>query len=70
MFSITLDNAKYNDNMQKMLANSLSVYNPLSSYDDYFHVRCSAHILNLIVQDGLNTIRDEIKKTLRPYLSI
>lgn len=71
VFSITLDNAKYNDNMQKLLAHSLSVYNPLLAYGDYFHVRCGAHILNLIVQDGLKVIGDEIKtiKTLVKYIN-
>ncbi|XP_057520795.1 zinc finger BED domain-containing protein RICESLEEPER 2-like [Amaranthus tricolor] len=71
VFSITLDNAKYNDNMQKLLVNSLSVYNPLLAYGDYFHVHCGAHILNFIVQDGLKVIGDEIKtsNTLVKYIN-
>nr|KYP39836.1 Putative AC transposase [Cajanus cajan] len=49
MFSITLDNASAND---KCL-----IFN-----GSYFHVRCSAHILNLIVQEGLRVASGALKK--------
>ena len=49
VFSITLDNARTNDNMQEYLAESLSLLCTLPCDGNYFHVRCSAHILNLIV---------------------
>ncbi|KNA25683.1 hypothetical protein SOVF_004260, partial [Spinacia oleracea] len=43
IFSITLDNARCNDNMQDLLADSLSVFGRLPSDGDYFHIRCGAH---------------------------
>lgn len=30
--------------------------------DEFFHVRCSAHILNLIVQEGLKVVEGALKK--------
>ncbi|GKV51607.1 hypothetical protein SLEP1_g58242 [Rubroshorea leprosula] len=62
IFSITLDNARCNDNMQEALRNQLNLERPLLSSGDYFHIRCSAHILNLIVQEGLKVIDDSVRK--------
>lgn len=56
--SITLDNASANDSM----ANALKFDLNLMSDGDYFHVRCCAHILNLIVQDGLKELDEAIVK--------
>ncbi|XP_057948280.1 zinc finger BED domain-containing protein RICESLEEPER 2-like [Malania oleifera] len=56
IFSITLDNATANDSMQDILSSQLSLQAPLVSGGEYFHVRCCAHILNLIVQEGLKVI--------------
>ncbi|CAH1430443.1 unnamed protein product [Lactuca virosa] len=56
--SITLDNASANDSM----ANALKFDLNLMSDGDYFHVRCCAHILNLIVQDGLKELDGAIVK--------
>ncbi|XP_020981409.1 zinc finger BED domain-containing protein RICESLEEPER 2-like [Arachis duranensis] len=53
VFSITLDNASANDNMQNILKTHLCKKNSLLCDGEYFHVRCFAHILNLIVQEGL-----------------
>ena len=49
MFSITLDNASANDAMVDFLKDELD----LVGGGTYFHVWCCAHILNLIVQDGM-----------------
>ena len=62
IFSITLDNARCNDNMQDLLADSLSVFGSLPCDGEYFHVRCGAHVLNLIVQDGLKCVSDSLSK--------
>lgn len=56
--SITLDNASANDSMVETLKYDLD----LVANGDYFHVRCCAHILNLIVQEGLKEIDEAILK--------
>ena len=58
IFSITLDNASSNDNMQNMLKEHLCLSNSLLLNREFFHIRCFAHILNLIVQDGLKVASD------------
>jgi hypothetical protein len=56
VMSITLDNASNNDtavtNLKaKLLARKNPQFDPL-----YFHVRCAAHIVNLVVNDGLQPL--------------
>ncbi|KAL4554093.1 hypothetical protein LXL04_039800 [Taraxacum kok-saghyz] len=55
LFTITLDNASSNDTF-------LSNEGALRSNGDYFHIRCCAHVLNLVVQDGLKAIDEGIVK--------
>ncbi|XP_061340947.1 zinc finger BED domain-containing protein RICESLEEPER 2-like [Gastrolobium bilobum] len=62
VFSITLDNAAVNDNMQLILLNHLLLQNTLLCDGEYFHIRCSAHILNLIVQEGLKVAAEALYK--------
>ncbi|KAH9622796.1 hypothetical protein KSS87_021221 [Heliosperma pusillum] len=62
IFSITLDNASSNDKMQDYLKDSLNDRGLLLSEGQYLHVRCAAHVLNLIVQDGLNMIQQSVRK--------
>ncbi|XP_042467208.1 zinc finger BED domain-containing protein RICESLEEPER 2-like [Zingiber officinale] len=57
---ITVDNASYNDVAVRMLKDNLSYKNNLPLGGKLFHVRCCAHILNLLVQDGLSEIQDII----------
>lgn len=69
IFSMVVDNASANNNMVKHLQVWLSDRLPCAS--TLFHVCCSVHILNLIVQDGLGLIKPlltNIRKILR-YLS-
>ena len=54
VFSLTLDNASANDNMQDILKEQFALQNSLLCDGQFFHVRCYAHILNLIVQKGLD----------------
>nr|GME04505.1 zinc finger BED domain-containing protein RICESLEEPER 2-like [Ipomoea batatas] len=68
MFSLTLDNASNNDSMQDILKDQLTMHDSLLCDGEFFHIRCSAHILNLIVQEGskaashtLHRIRESVK---------
>ncbi|XP_043710234.1 zinc finger BED domain-containing protein RICESLEEPER 2-like [Telopea speciosissima] len=58
----TLDNASTNDVMINHLKDWISRKGALIKHGDIFHVRCCAHILNLIVQDGLVELRDALMK--------
>ena len=59
---MTLDNATSNNVCADLLKNLLVAKGGLLNKGDFFHMRCSAHILNLIVQDGLKDIDDAIMK--------
>nr|GMD74426.1 zinc finger BED domain-containing protein RICESLEEPER 2-like [Ipomoea batatas]GMD89726.1 zinc finger BED domain-containing protein RICESLEEPER 2-like [Ipomoea batatas] len=68
VFSITLDNVSTNDVMVRLLKQQLLLQNSLLCGREFCHVRCCAHILNLIVQYGLKVasvalgkIRESIK---------
>ncbi|XP_043705394.1 zinc finger BED domain-containing protein RICESLEEPER 2-like [Telopea speciosissima] len=56
LFSITLDNASANLSLIDHLKRNLVLKKALMCDGDFFHNRCCAHILNLIVQDGLKVI--------------
>ncbi|KAH0708975.1 hypothetical protein KY284_010402 [Solanum tuberosum] len=60
VFSITLDNATNNDSMQTILKGHLGLQKSLLCDGEFFHVCCSAHILNLIVQEGLKAANDAL----------
>ncbi|KAH0636460.1 hypothetical protein KY289_036375 [Solanum tuberosum] len=56
VFTITVDNASSNDVTVKEMSKQLSNWGTNIMDGDHLHVRCMAHILNLIVQDGLKEI--------------
>ncbi|KAH7688738.1 Tam3-transposase (Ac family) protein [Dioscorea alata] len=62
VFSLTLDNASSNDNMKDILKEQLSLHDSLLCGGNFFHIRCSAHILNLIVQEGLKVAHVPLHK--------
>jgi hypothetical protein len=62
IFAITLDNASANDRCVDSLKQKLNFKKALLCGGEFFHLRCCAHILNLIVQDGLKEIEDVIEK--------
>ncbi|KAJ1692524.1 hypothetical protein LUZ63_009222 [Rhynchospora breviuscula] len=65
---LVLDNASSNDACIKELLDSTSIKDHLPVDGEIFHQRCGCHILNLIVQDGLNSLNDEIiviRKTMK-----
>lgn len=59
--TITLDNCNTNDCVVGMLLNKLDSYT-LMLEGKLFHMRCCAHILNLIAQYGLSVLGDGIEK--------
>ncbi|KAG8388231.1 hypothetical protein BUALT_Bualt02G0104300 [Buddleja alternifolia] len=71
IFSVVVDNASSNDSMMRKLREWLLKDSLIPLNGDLLHVRCSAHVLNLIMQDGLSPIRgliEKIRETVR-YLN-
>jgi hypothetical protein len=62
VFSITLDNVFENDLCVVNLKPKVNMKKALPCEGELFHMRCCAHILNLIVQDGLKEITNAIQK--------
>ncbi|XP_031276144.1 zinc finger BED domain-containing protein RICESLEEPER 2-like [Pistacia vera] len=60
VYTISVDNVSSNDATIQILKRNLAIDNRLLCRERLFHVRCCAHILNLIVQDGLSKIRSII----------
>ena len=65
IFSLTLDNASSNDSMKNILKERLTLQNGLLCDGNFFHVRCCAHILNLIVQEGLKVALYKIRESVK-----
>lgn len=68
VFRITLDNAKNNNKMFAYLRTNLLERRLIYGKGDLLHMRCAAHVLNLIVQEGfkiidsaITRIRDSVK---------
>ena len=62
IFSLTLDNASSNDNMQFNVKEHLRLQENLVCDGEFFHIRCCPLILNLIVQEGLKIASIAIEK--------
>nr|GEV02804.1 hypothetical protein [Tanacetum cinerariifolium] len=65
VFTITLDNAAYNNGVVECLKDHLRLNDALVLDGEYLHVRCGTHILNLIVQSRLKVIEGAIEKSLK-----
>ena len=59
---ITVDNCSTNDAMIDIIMLRKLAGSSLMLGGDLFHMRCCAHILNLIVKDGLDVIKVGIDK--------
>jgi hypothetical protein len=57
LFSFTMDNAEVNTKMLGHLRKNLVDRNLIHHEGNLLHIRCAAHVLNLIVQDGLKTMK-------------
>ncbi|XP_019150210.1 PREDICTED: zinc finger BED domain-containing protein RICESLEEPER 2-like [Ipomoea nil] len=62
VFSVTVDNASSNDTALGFLKKKLGSWGCTSVRCKYLHMRCIAHILNLVVQDGLKECDSSVKK--------
>lgn len=62
MFTITVDNASSNDVAVTELSKQFSNWGTNIMEGQHLHVRCMAHILNLIVQDGLKEVGKSVKR--------
>lgn len=62
IFSITLDNASNNDAMQKKLKERFELQDDLLCKGEFFHIKCCAHVLNIIVQEGIKEGADSFSK--------
>ena len=56
LFALTLDNASSNDVCVDTIISILKNQGSIHCGGKFFHVRCAAHIINLIARDGVNTI--------------
>ncbi|KAL6286254.1 hypothetical protein ACE6H2_010644 [Prunus campanulata] len=61
VFSITVDSASANDGAVRYIKSQLSDWNTLLCDGEMLHMRCCAHITNLIVFDGVFELHDTIK---------
>ncbi|KAL3347815.1 hypothetical protein AABB24_021455 [Solanum stoloniferum] len=62
VFSVTVDNASSNSVMITELSKQLDMWGTNIMKGKHLHVRCMAHILNLIVQEGLKEIDISVKR--------
>ncbi|XP_038679468.1 zinc finger BED domain-containing protein RICESLEEPER 2-like [Tripterygium wilfordii] len=61
VFTITVDNASANDGAIRYVARQLRHWKTLLFEGNLLHMRCCAHIINLIVSDGLSEMHSSIK---------
>lgn len=62
LFALTLDNAAANNVCVDTVISTLKNHGSLHCGGKFFHVRCAAHIINLIARDGVGTISTFIGK--------
>jgi len=57
-----IDNASANDSGVSYLRRQMNSLKTSIADGKYLHMRCAAHIVNLIVQDGLKEVDQSIKR--------
>ncbi|KAG2696536.1 hypothetical protein I3760_07G062900 [Carya illinoinensis] len=68
--TITVDNARYNDVALRVLKDVFSLKKKLSIGGQLFHVRCCAHITNLLAKDGLSEIGEIVDSRIKQFSDI
>ncbi|CAI0421282.1 unnamed protein product [Linum tenue] len=62
IFTITVDNASTNDSAIKYIVRRSKNTGGTVLKHEFLHLRCSAHILNLILQEGMKELDDSVIK--------
>ncbi|KAE8719029.1 hypothetical protein F3Y22_tig00109980pilonHSYRG00095 [Hibiscus syriacus] len=62
ILTVTVDNASSNDLAIKYLKQIVNLWDGSVLDAQFLHMRCAAHILNLVVKDGLKDVDDSIMK--------
>lgn len=62
VFTVIVDNASCNDISLSYLKVSMKDWNVHPLKGEYLHVRCCAHILHLIISDGLKETHDSVTR--------
>ncbi|KAI3472907.1 hypothetical protein Pfo_030975 [Paulownia fortunei] len=62
IFTITVDNASSNDTTIAYLKRRFLTWGTAILGDKYLHMRCVAHIINLVVKDGLKEFNESIER--------
>ena len=62
IFTLTVDNASSNNNTIKFLMRKTKNWKGTVLEHEFLHMRCCAHILNLIVGDGLKELNTSIAR--------
>ena len=65
VMTITLDNAKNNDTCIVDLKRILNKRNMMLFGGEFCHMRCFAHVINLVVRDGIAEVKSSIKRLRR-----
>ena len=59
--SLTADNCTMNDALINIILGTLSSSSLILNWK-FFHMRCCAHIFNLILKEGLEVIKENVEK--------
>ncbi|RLN09164.1 zinc finger BED domain-containing protein RICESLEEPER 2-like [Panicum miliaceum] len=62
LFTVTIDNASSNDKLIEYLKGVCEDWNGVVLKNKFLHVRCCAHIVNLVVKSGLEEHNHSIEK--------
>ena len=62
IFTITVDNASSNDTAIACFKRRMISWGNFVANCEYLHMRCIAHVLNLVVNDGIKDISESIRK--------
>jgi hypothetical protein len=62
IMTITVDNASSNDSGVDYVQRQMNNQKTSIAMGKFLHMRCAAHILNLIVSDGLKEMDDSVRR--------